>query len=125
MATQPYVRKEILLVNSSVSICDPGNISETIAKLKSLKVVCSVISLSAQLYILGELANQTNGNSMLAMSEAHFNELVEKFIVPQQTYLELTSCPPPSSSNKIKVVFPQIKYNATKKLCHLHNHFIF
>ena len=125
LETQPLMRKEVLLINSSVSICDPGNIADTISRLKTLSITSSVISLSAQLHVLAQLVSQTKGQFSLATSEAHFLELIQKFIVPQQTQLELTTSAPPTASHKIKVVFPQIKYNPTKKLCHLHNHFIF
>lgn len=55
MNVPPYAVKELLLINSSITNCDPGNINETIESLKAAKTICSVISLSAALYILQNL----------------------------------------------------------------------
>lgn len=52
MSVPEYAHREVLIINSSISICDPGDIEETIDGLKLENIVCSTISLSAQIYIL-------------------------------------------------------------------------
>jgi transcription initiation factor TFIIH subunit 2 len=42
-----YASKEVLCVFSSLTNSDPGNIFQTIARLKQDQISCSVISLSA------------------------------------------------------------------------------
>jgi transcription initiation factor TFIIH subunit 2 len=66
MTIPTFSRKEILLINSSISICDPGDIFKTIQKLKQKNVVCSVVSLSSELHVLSKLSKETNGSFFLA-----------------------------------------------------------
>jgi len=47
-----YGSKEILCVFSSLTNSDPGDIFQTINKLKDEHVCCNVISLSAAIYVL-------------------------------------------------------------------------
>ena len=47
-----YALKEVLVINSSITICDPSDIHETIEYLARSRIICSVISLSAALRIL-------------------------------------------------------------------------
>ena len=47
-----HVYKEVLIVNSSLTVCDPDDIAKTIDKLKALNVQVNAISLSASLFIL-------------------------------------------------------------------------
>jgi transcription initiation factor TFIIH subunit 2 len=52
VAVPSYAKKEILVVFSSITNCDPGNIFESINKLATKKIECSVISLSAAIHVL-------------------------------------------------------------------------
>jgi len=61
MSVPSYAHKEVLIINSSITICDPDNIHETIESLKLENIVCSVISLSASIYVLSELSKSTHG----------------------------------------------------------------
>ena len=47
-----YAKKEILVIFTSITNCDPSNIFETFEKLKAREIKCSVISLSAGIYVL-------------------------------------------------------------------------
>jgi transcription initiation factor TFIIH subunit 2 len=51
-----YARKEILVIYSSITNCDPSNVFNTFAKLNEKEIRCSVISLSAAIYVLEKLA---------------------------------------------------------------------
>ena len=46
-----YANKEMLLLVSATSTCDPGDIFSTIAEIKNLKITCSVIGLSGRNHI--------------------------------------------------------------------------
>ena len=50
--TPRHISKEILIINSSISINDPGDIFTTIEKVVSSRVTCSVFSLSAEINVL-------------------------------------------------------------------------
>jgi len=47
MDVPKYCRKEVLIINCSISLCDPGDIFETIEKVKKSGTVCTIVSLSA------------------------------------------------------------------------------
>ena len=51
-ALPSYGRKEVLLIWSSLTNSDPGDIFKTISKVVEMEVQVSVISLSAAIYIL-------------------------------------------------------------------------
>lgn len=46
-----YANKEMLILVSATSTCDPGDIFSTISEIKNLKITCSVISLSGRNHI--------------------------------------------------------------------------
>jgi len=85
----PYAHKEVLIINSSITICDPDDINETIDSLKLDNIVCSVISLSAHIYVLGQFAKVTGGQFYLARNRDHFEEILQKYLVPQFTAKEI------------------------------------
>lgn len=58
--------KEVVLISSSLVSCDPDDISKTIDDLSLKNFNASVISLSAQVYILEKLTQRTNGNFSVA-----------------------------------------------------------
>ena len=68
----PYAHKEILIINSSITNCDPDNIFESIESLKNEGIICSVISLSASIHILKSLTNATEGMFFLAKNKDHY-----------------------------------------------------
>jgi len=80
-----YAKKEILVIFSSITNCDPSNIFDTYNKLNARDIKCSVISLSAAIHILQKLATTTNGEFHLAKDEAHFKELIKRFRVPSDS----------------------------------------
>jgi len=57
--TPEYARKEVLVIFSSLNNADPGDIFETIRTLKTCKIKVSVISLSASIFILNKIAQET------------------------------------------------------------------
>lgn len=48
-AVPEYGNREVVVIYSSLSTCDPGDIHETIAKLKKHKVRASVVGLGAEM----------------------------------------------------------------------------
>jgi len=57
----PYSHREILVLMAALSTVDPGDIFSTINVLKGDQVRCSVVSLSAELYVCSMLAKATKG----------------------------------------------------------------
>ena len=79
-----YGRREVLILFSSLTNCDPGDIQLTIRKLVELKVKVSVVSLTAEVFVLQNLAAQTLGEFCLARSKDHLEDLMERFLVPNE-----------------------------------------
>jgi transcription initiation factor TFIIH subunit 2 len=71
-----FVRKEVLIINSSLSVCDPGDIFQTIDSVVQDNIYCSVISLSAQLNVLNQLTLRTNGTFSLAKEKDDFSDII-------------------------------------------------
>lgn len=67
-----YGHREVLILYSALSTCDPGDIMETIQKCKLSKIRCSVVGLSAELYICKYLCQETGGSYSVALDEVSF-----------------------------------------------------
>lgn len=64
-----YGHREVLLIFSALSTCDPGDIMEAVEKCKEVKIRCSVVGLAAEIYICKLLCEQTGGMYSVAMNE--------------------------------------------------------
>lgn len=64
-----YGHREVLILYSALSTCDPGDIIDTIQKCKNAKIRCSVIGLSAEIYICKHLCEETGGSYTVALDE--------------------------------------------------------
>lgn len=64
-----YGHREVLILYSALSTCDPGDIMETIQKCKKSKIRCSVVGLTAEIYICKHLCQETGGSYTVALDE--------------------------------------------------------
>lgn len=64
-----YGVREVLILYSSLSTCDPGDIMETIQQCKKSKIRCSVIGLTAEIFICKHLCQETGGSYSVALDE--------------------------------------------------------
>jgi transcription initiation factor TFIIH subunit 2 len=64
-----YGHREVLILYSALCTCDPGDIMETIQKCKKSKLRCSVIGLSAEMFICKHLCQETGGLYSVAVDE--------------------------------------------------------
>ena len=78
-----YGHKEVLVIFSSITNCDPGNVFEAFDRLATERVQCSVISLSAGIYMLQKLCERTQGDFMLSKTKEHFQDLLKRCLVPK------------------------------------------
>ncbi|CAG5917834.1 unnamed protein product [Menidia menidia] len=95
-----HTSREILIILSSLTTCDPSNIYELIKSLKALKVRVSVIGLSAEVRVCTVLTRETGGSYHVILDESHFRELLLLHVKP----------PPASCSSEcslIRMGFPQ------------------
>ncbi|XP_068594423.1 general transcription factor IIH subunit 2 [Brachionichthys hirsutus] len=77
-----HASREILIVLSSLTTCDPANICELIKTLTSLKVRVSVIGLSAEVRVCTVLTRETGGSYHVILDEGHFKDLLMLHIKP-------------------------------------------
>lgn len=109
-----YGHREALFLYSALSTCDPGDIMETIKKCKSSKIRCSIIGLSAEMFICKHICQETGGSYSVALDESHLKELM------------LDHAPPPPAiadyaiSNLIKMGFPQRSAEGVIAICSCH-----
>ncbi|KAJ8414863.1 hypothetical protein AAFF_G00023860 [Aldrovandia affinis] len=95
-----HTSREVLVIFSSLTTCDPSNIYELIKTLKELKIRVSVIGLSAEVRVCTVLTRDTGGTYHVILDESHFRELLMFHVKP----------PPASSTSEcslIRMGFPQ------------------
>lgn len=95
-----HTSREVLVIFSSLTTCDPANIYELIKTLNGLKIRVSVIGLSAEVRVCTILTRETGGSYNVILDESHFKELLLLHVKP----------PPASSSSEcslIRMGFPQ------------------
>lgn len=108
-----YGSREAVVIFSSLTTCDPGDIYTTIAELKRDYIRVSVIGLSAELRVCRMLADQTTGTYNVALNEGHFKEIL----------LQHTHPPPVSGRVEASLVmmgFPQQIAAIVPSLCVCH-----
>ncbi|KGN50372.1 general transcription factor IIH subunit 2 [Cucumis sativus] len=109
-----YGHREVLVLYSALNSCDPGDIMETVQKCKTSKIRCSVIGLTAEIFICRHLCQETGGSYSVALDESHFKELL------------LEHAPPPPAiadsamPNLIKMGFPQRAAESSIAICSCH-----
>ncbi|KAK5968997.1 hypothetical protein GCK32_007881 [Trichostrongylus colubriformis] len=58
-----HVSREVIVIMSSLSTVDPGNVFSTFEVLRGHNIRCSVIGISAELFVCKQLAKITNGRT--------------------------------------------------------------
>ncbi|CAM9369573.1 unnamed protein product [Scytosiphon promiscuus] len=84
-AVPEYGNREVVVLYSSLSTCDPGDVHETIAKLKTHKVRASVVGLGAEMFILRRLSEETGGDYSIAGDENHYRDSLMAQCTPPPT----------------------------------------
>lgn len=96
--------REIVIISSSLTSCDPGNIFDTVESIKAEKIRTSIVGLSAQVKICETIAKETGGSCRVAMNESHFKDVLFSSITPPAVAKSN------SSAALVKMGFPQIKF---------------
>ncbi|XP_062016910.1 general transcription factor IIH subunit 2 [Rosa rugosa] len=109
-----YGHREVLIMYSALSTCDPGDIMETIQKCKKSKIRCSVIGLSAEIFICKHLCQETGGSYYIALDESHLKDLILEHAPPPPAIAEF------AIANLIKMGFPQRAAESSVAICSCH-----
>lgn len=64
-----YGHREALILYSALSTCDPGDIMESIQRCKKAKIRCSIVGLSAEIFICKHICQETGGSYSVALDE--------------------------------------------------------
>ncbi|KAH9412961.1 General transcription factor IIH subunit 2 [Dermatophagoides pteronyssinus] len=108
----PHTSKEILFIMGSLTSCDPSDIHKTIDSLAKDNIRCSVIGLSAEVYICKELTTKTNGVYNVAMEETHLKDLLFQYLNPLPSSF--------TESTLMKIGFPKFEMNTVPSICVCH-----
>ncbi|KAJ6835088.1 putative general transcription factor IIH subunit 2 [Iris pallida] len=109
-----YGHREVVILYSALNTCDPGDIMETIKKCKIAKIRCSVVGLSAEIFICKYLCEETGGSYTVALDESHFKELLLEHAPPPPAIAEY------AAANLIKMGFPQRGAEGAISICSCH-----
>ncbi|XP_026414747.1 general transcription factor IIH subunit 2-like [Papaver somniferum] len=109
-----YGHREVLLLYSALTTCDPGDVMETIKKCKRSKIRCSVIGLSAEVFVCKHLCQETVGSYTIALNEFHFKDLLLEHAPPPPAIAEF------AVGNLIKMGFPQRAAEGVVSICSCH-----
>ncbi|KAF5730729.1 General transcription factor II H2 isoform 1 [Tripterygium wilfordii] len=109
-----YGHREVLILYSALSTCDPGDIMETIQQCKQSKLRCSVIGLGAEMFICKHLCQETGGSYSVALDESHLKELIMEHAPPPPAIAEF------AIANLIKMGFPQRAAEGSISICSCH-----
>lgn len=99
-----YGHRELLIVYSSLSTADPGNIYAAIEAAKEHKLRISVICLAAELFICKQIAEQTGGTFAVALDQNHLLQLLSAHTVPPP---EILSNPTALVTDFVYMGFPK------------------
>lgn len=72
----PYGCKELLILSSSLTTVDAGDIFKAVAECVKASVRVSVVGMAAEVRVCRWIANETGGTYTVATSEAHLEQLV-------------------------------------------------
>lgn len=108
-----YGFKEVVVLYSSLSTCDPGDIFKTIDKLKKSNIRCSVIGFGAEMFLLRYLTRETNGTYGIPINEDNFKDLLFQHASPPPT----TRSQQRSTAELIQMGFPQKRSENLLSMC--------
>ena len=77
-----YGHRELLVVFTSLSSTDPGNIDETISEAVTNNIRICIVSLTAEIFICKKICEATGGTFSVAVDNKHLVEILESLTSP-------------------------------------------
>jgi transcription initiation factor TFIIH subunit 2 len=109
-----YGHRELLIMFSSLSSCDPGDIFSTLQLAVDNKIRISVVSTGSEMQICRHIAERTNGTCTVAIDALHYSELLLAHTVPPAQLAAATSSD--SFTDYIYMGFPKRVFDAVPSL---------
>ncbi|TKR76736.1 hypothetical protein L596_017836 [Steinernema carpocapsae] len=108
-----HCSKEILVVASSITTCDPTDILELFEAIKKDSIKCSVVHMTGEMYVCKRLCAMTGGRHDVILDQSHFDLILTDHVHPPKVNKEL-------DSNLIRMGFPphQVVTRAMFCACH-------
>lgn len=99
-----HISKEVLVVFAAISTIDPHKLMQVVEQLKTSNIKCSIIGLSASLFVCQKICKETQGRYEVVMDEFHFRSIMEDHLIPP---VSLTN----QDSSLVKMGFPELDSN--------------
>lgn len=109
-----HASREVLVTYGSLTTCDPGDIQKTVQELKTEKIICSIIGLSAQVKVCQTITDITHGRYDVILDEIHYSDLIKKYATPPPILDNILG-------NILMMGFPMATLSTTQSLCVCHN----
>jgi len=84
----PFGAREIIAIISSLSTCDPGNINESVRKVKKMKARTNVICVAAETRVFKKLTEETKGKFSVSLDQSHLMKLILECTPPPALLVE-------------------------------------
>ncbi len=110
-----HVSREVLLVVSALSTCDPGDLRAAAVAAKQARVRISVLHLSAQVYAAEQLCRITEGIHAVMVDKHHFQQLLRAHVPPP-----IDHRPPGEAVALVATGFPLLSRGEGAVLCLCH-----
>ena len=82
-----HATREVVVIMSSLTTCDPGDINTTLETYKAANLRCSVISLAAEVRIYRQLTKVTDGKFAVTLDDVHLRDLLHEHLEPPPSAL--------------------------------------
>lgn len=115
-----YATREVLMIVSSLSSCDPGDVGRAIDSMCERNVRCSVLALQAETYIYRHVTARTHGDFAVVCDMAHLAECLHAQV----------AAPPLVKGHKVvehslvHMGLPARESHAQPKVCACHDTFV-
>ena len=110
-----YGYRELIILYSSLSTCDPGDIFQTVEEAKNFNIRVSVICLQAEVYVCKQLAALTNGTFSIALDCKHLEELLNKQLIPSPVLKDTIKS---SYADFVYMGFPKRVFDSNASFCY-------
>lgn len=86
--TPSYGCRELLVVYSALSSCDPGDVWQAVEDARRLRVRVSIVCLAAEVFLCRRVCELTGGSFAVATDREHLRELLMAHAIPPAELLQ-------------------------------------
>lgn len=115
-----YGTKEVLVVVGALCTVDPGNVFDTMTQCRKARVRCSVLSLSAEVFVFKKLTKLTSGEYSVSQSPSHLSECLMEHVSPKDVDMMIDRS---SVRSWVDMSFPCRVQNVYPSYCACHKEF--